>query len=47
MAEKTAASLATRDIAAVRSSPLERARETAAPLADRLGLEVGIDSSSG
>ena len=43
MAEKTAASLASRDITVVRSSPLERARETAAPLADRLGLEVGID----
>jgi broad specificity phosphatase PhoE len=27
----------------LRSSPLERARETAAPLADRLGLEVQID----
>jgi broad specificity phosphatase PhoE len=43
MAEKTAASLASRDITVLRSSPLERARETAAPLADRLGLEVGID----
>jgi broad specificity phosphatase PhoE len=43
MAEKTAAALASRDVAVVLSSPLERARETAAPLADRLGLEVGID----
>jgi broad specificity phosphatase PhoE len=43
MAEKTAAALASRDITVVRSSPLERARETAAPLAEKLGLEVGID----
>jgi len=43
MAEKTAASLAARDITVIRSSPLERAKETAAPLADRLGLEVGLD----
>ena len=37
MAEKAAASLATRDVTVIRSSPLERARETAAPLGDRLG----------
>jgi broad specificity phosphatase PhoE len=43
MAERTAASLATRDITVIRSSPLERARETAAPLAAKLGLEVGIE----
>ncbi len=43
MAEKTAAALASRDVIVLRSSPLERARETAAPLADRLGLEVQID----
>ena len=43
MAEKVAASMADRDITHVRSSPLERARETAAPLAEKLGLEVGID----
>jgi broad specificity phosphatase PhoE len=43
MAEKTAASLASRDVTVLRSSPLERAQETAAPLADRLGLEVGLD----
>ena len=43
MAERTAASLASRDITVVRSSPLERARETAAPLAEKLGLEIGID----
>src|SRR5690606_9340670 len=35
--------LADRDITTLRSSPLERARETAAPLAQKLGLEVGID----
>ena len=43
MAEKTATALAERDITVLRSSPLERARETAAPLADKLGLEVTID----
>ena len=32
-----------RDIAVIRSSPLERAQETAAPLAAALGLEVGLD----
>jgi len=43
MAEATAASLAARDVTVVRSSPLERARETAEPLADRLGLQVAVD----
>ncbi len=43
MAEKTAAALSTRDITVLRSSPLERAKETAAPLAAALGLEVGVD----
>jgi broad specificity phosphatase PhoE len=43
MAEKAAASLADHDITVIRSSPLERARETAQPLADRLGLEIGLD----
>jgi len=43
MAEKTAAALAERDVTVIRSSPLERARETAAPLAEKLGLEIGID----
>ncbi len=43
MAEKTATSLASRDITVVKSSPLERARETAAPLAEKLGLEIGIE----
>lgn len=43
MAQRTATALAERDITVVRSSPLERARETAAPLAAKLGLEVGIE----
>jgi broad specificity phosphatase PhoE len=43
MAAKTAKSLADRDITVIRSSPLERAQETAAPLAERLGIEVGIE----
>jgi broad specificity phosphatase PhoE len=43
MAEKVAADLATRDVRAVLSSPLERARETAEPIAEALGLEVHLD----
>lgn len=43
MAEITAAALASRDVTVVRSSPLERAKETAEPLAEKLGLEVGIE----
>ena len=43
MAERAAESLKTRDITVVRSSPLERARETAQPLADALGLEIGVE----
>lgn len=43
MAEKTAATLAARDVTVVRSSPLERAQETAAPLAEALGLTVVLD----
>ena len=35
--------LARRDIGYVVSSPLERARQTAAPLAEALGLAIGID----
>ncbi|MBV9735802.1 MAG: histidine phosphatase family protein, partial [Acidisphaera sp.] len=38
-----AASLAGRPIAAVVSSPLERARETAAPIAAGHGLAVSVD----
>jgi broad specificity phosphatase PhoE len=43
MAKAVAASLAGRDVAAVVSSPLERARETAAPVAAQFGLEVQVD----
>lgn len=43
MADRAAAYLADRDITLIKSSPLERARETAQPLAAALGLEVGID----
>ena len=42
-AQQAAAFLAERDIGYVVASPLERARETAQPLADRLGLAVEID----
>jgi broad specificity phosphatase PhoE len=43
MAVRTATALASRDIVLVRSSPLERARQTAAPLAEMLGLTVEVD----
>ncbi|MDA2807003.1 histidine phosphatase family protein [Nocardiopsis suaedae] len=43
MAELAAGWFDGRDIAALYSSPLERARETAAPLAERTGLEVRLD----
>jgi broad specificity phosphatase PhoE len=43
MAERAADALADHDIVAVVSSPMERAQQTAAPVAARLGLEVGID----
>ena len=43
MAEKAAAYLAERDVTYLVSSPLERAQDTAAPLASRTGLEVHID----
>ncbi|HZF63158.1 MAG TPA: histidine phosphatase family protein [Chitinophagaceae bacterium] len=42
-AQKLADGLAEGNITAIYSSPLERARETAAPLAMRLGLEVVLD----
>jgi broad specificity phosphatase PhoE len=42
-AELTAAYLAVRPISYIVSSPLERARQTAAPLAQALGLDVDID----
>jgi len=44
MAEAVAKSLAGRDVTHVVSSPLERARETAAPIAEQFGLPVAIDS---
>jgi broad specificity phosphatase PhoE len=43
MALQAAKSLAGRDITVVRSSPLERARQTAQPIADVFGVEPGID----
>lgn len=44
MARRVAETYGDRDITVVRSSPLERAQETAAPLAAALGLEVGLES---
>jgi broad specificity phosphatase PhoE len=43
MAERAAVALADRDVTVVIASPLERAQETAAPIADRHGLEIGTD----
>ena len=43
MAEKVATTIQDRDIVHLRSSPLERAQETVAPLALARGLEVVID----
>src|SRR5260370_1052318 len=43
MAKATARHLATRDITALFSSPLERARETAEPLSEQFGLPIVID----
>lgn len=43
MAELVAKAIADRDIVLLASSPMERARETAAPIAERLGLEIKID----
>ncbi|MCH1865150.1 histidine phosphatase family protein [Nocardioides sp. CFH 31398] len=43
MAERIATSLADRDIVHLRVSPLERARETVAPLAATLGITPEID----
>ena len=43
MAERAAKALLDRDVTYLVSSPLERARETAAPLAEVLGLEVHVD----
>ena len=43
MAKAAAGFLAGRDVTVLRSSPMERALETAAPLAAQFGLEVGVD----
>jgi broad specificity phosphatase PhoE len=43
MAERVAKKVSDRDIVHLVSSPLERARQTAAPLAEALGLAVHID----
>ena len=43
MAVRAAEALADRDVAAVISSPLERAQQTAAPVAARHGLAVSVD----
>ena len=43
MAKSAAGFLAGRDVTLVRSSPMERALETAAPVAAQFGLEVEID----
>ncbi len=43
MAKAAASFLAGRDVTALFSSPMERARETAEPLAAQFGLEVAID----
>ncbi len=43
MAQRIAEVVAGRDVVRVVSSPLERARETAAPIAEKLGLEVAVD----
>ncbi|MET9338561.1 histidine phosphatase family protein [Nonomuraea sp. NPDC003804] len=43
MAETVAKAVADRDIVRIYSSPLQRARETAAPLAEKLGIEVTVD----
>ncbi|MEO3889202.1 histidine phosphatase family protein [Nonomuraea sp. B5E05] len=43
MAETVAKAVGGRDIVAVYSSPLERAMETATPLADKLGLDITQD----
>ncbi len=46
-AERLAGRLARRGIAHIYSSPLERARETAAPIAAALGLEVAVNEALG
>lgn len=43
MADRVASALKGNDITLIRSSPLERAQETAAPLATALGLPIGTE----
>ncbi|ALU20877.1 hypothetical protein AN398_01410 [Corynebacterium pseudotuberculosis] len=43
MAARTASSFAGHDVSVLMSSPLERAQETTAPFAEKLGLEVRLD----
>jgi broad specificity phosphatase PhoE len=43
MAERVAEVVGDRDIVVMRSSPLERAQQTGAPLARVLGLDLGLD----
>lgn len=43
MADRAASALATRPIAAILSSPLQRAVESAQPLSERIGVAVSID----
>lgn len=45
MALRAGNALANHDVAAVISSPLERAQQTAAPVADAHGLDIGIDAN--
>jgi broad specificity phosphatase PhoE len=44
MAKRAAEAVAERDVVAVISSPLERAIETATPVADQFGLQIRIDA---
>lgn len=44
MADRAADALAARDVTVVTASPMERAQETAAPIAARHGLVVGTDA---
>jgi broad specificity phosphatase PhoE len=43
MAAQAARALAGRDVTVVRASPLERAQQTARPIAESFGLDVGTD----
>lgn len=45
MAQRASTALANRDIAAVISSPLERAQQTATPVAQAHNLNIGIDEN--